>query len=454
MQPNMTIELRIEDLGMDLEGIGRYEEYTVFVPYALPGELVKAKVDKVKRNLVFATLKEIVEPSDRRVKPPCNRFARCGGCDVMHLDYRAGLEYKRVNIERILRKNAGFTGEVAPFVESEPYGYRNKAQIPFGTVNGRLAVGFYKSGTHKIASCTKCFLHGEWFERLVKVMLDYGNAHNLTAYDESTGKGLLRHVVARYIDGVLTVTVVINGDTLPYAEELYGALTSEFEGASLYYSVNKADTNVIMGKTVVPVGIGRTEITVDGIAVSLNPFSFFQVNDGVRAKLYASIAERISPCGRAVVVDAYAGVGLLGATLAKQGAIVRNIEIVEEAVADGRRLAERNGVSDSVGYICGDAAKELKSLISDTVSKYSDTRKLYIIIDPPRKGISEEVAETLNACAEIATAELIYVSCNPATLARDVKRLTGYTVESVTPYDMFALTSGAEVLCVMKPNQG
>lgn len=450
MQPNMTIELTVSDLGMDLEGIGKYGEYTVFVPYALPGERVKAKIAKIKKNLVFAELKEIVEPSPLRVKPPCNRFGRCGGCDCMHLDYQEGLKYKKKNIERILSKNAGYNGPVDDFIPSEPYAYRNKVQLPFGTVNGKTAVGFYKSGTHKIVSSTKCFLHGEWLERFIRIMLDYAGKHNLTAYDEVSGKGLLRHVTARYIDDVLTATVVINGDKLPYADELADSIQKEFEDSSLYYSVNKKDTNVIMGDTVVPVKIGRTEINVDGIKVGLNPYSFFQVNDGIRRVLYERVVEELTSFRNPVVVDAYAGVGLLGALMAKKGAKIYNIEIVKEAVEDGKKLYDANGVADRVRFICGDAGKELAPLLSELKTKITDTQTFGIVIDPPRKGISRDVVNALNECAKTVDVKLVYVSCNPATLARDLKLLTAYKIERVTPYDMFALTSGAEVLCEMK----
>lgn len=454
MQPNMTIELTVSDLGMDCEGIGRYGEYTVFVPYALPGERVKAKIVKIKKNLVFADLKEILEPSPMRIKPPCNRFGRCGGCDCMHLDYAEGLKYKKKNLERILSKNAGYNGTVDDFVTSEPYAYRNKAQLPFGTVNGKVAVGFYRSGTHKIVSSTKCFLHGEWLERLIKIMLDYAERHSLTAYDEISGEGLLRHLVARYIDGVLAVTVVINGDVLPHGEELAGVLSEAFEGCSLYYSVNKKDTNVIMGGTVVPVKIGRTKVNVDGITVELNPYSFFQVNDGVRAKLYDRVMQEVTPDANSIVVDAYAGVGLLGASMAKRGAKVYNIEIVKEAVEDGKRLCRTNCPGAQVEYICGDAGREIKPLLEGIKYGITDTQKLYIILDPPRKGVSREVVTALNECACKVPFKLIYVSCNPATLARDMALLDAFEVKSVTPFDMFAQTSGAEVLCVMEPVNG
>ncbi len=460
MQPNQTVELIITDIGMDGEGIAKYEGVTFFVPYALKGERVKAKITHIKKgkNIGYAVLKEILEPSLDRVTPPCNRFTRCGGCTMMHLDYGKQVECKRENLKRILRKNTGIDYEVDEVVTSSPFHYRNKAQIPFGIVNGKVALGFYAVNTHKIVSSTKCFLHGEWIETLIKIVLDFANAENLSVYDEVTKKGLLRHLVARYIGGKMVVTLVINGDSVKNVDKLYNSLKESFNNLSLYLCPNKKDTNVIMGERLIPVSENKDFIEIMGVEVDVNPFSFFQVNDEIRTKLYEKVIEEVAPSDGTVVIDAYAGVGLMGAIMAKRGANVFNIEIVKEAVEDGFKLYKRNGLLDKVYNILGDATIELKKLVTDTENEdllpqtkafselVASGKKVKIILDPPRKGISLEVANTLNALTKNLPFDLIYVSCNPATLSRDIKNLSLFEVKQITPFDMFPHTSHVETL--------
>ncbi len=456
MQPNQTIELKIIDLGMEGEGIAKAEGYTFFVPYALPGETVKAKITHLKKgkNLGYADLKEIVEPSPDRVKTPCNRFGRCGGCTMMHLAYEKQLEYKKKNVQAILRKNAGYVGEVNDVVASIPYAYRNKAQLPFGTVNGKVAVGFYGTGTHKIVSSTKCFLHGEWLEELIKIVLDYANNNGLTAYSEESKKGLLRHLVARNIGGKMVVTIVINGTTLPKVESLQKSLEQAFPGMALYLSPNTRDTNVIMGETLIPVCPTPQSVEVMGIKIGVSPFSFFQINDYIRERLYSEVIEKVAPSDEVVVIDAYAGVGLMGAIMAKRGAEIFNIEIIKEATEDANKLYKTNGVEDKVINACGDASIELKKLISNDQkfkALVKEGKKVKIILDPPRKGISKEVAETLNELSKELDFELIYISCNPATLSRDIANLSAFIPVEITPYDMFPHTSHVEsVVCLTR----
>ncbi len=464
MQPNETIELKITDLGMDGEGIGRFEGVTFFVPYALVGETVKAKITHIKKgkNIGYATLKEIVERSPKRITPPCNRFTRCGGCTMMHMEYGEQLQYKKKSLERILKKNAGLDFEVKDVVPSSQFQYRNKAQIPFGMVNGRVAVGFYAVGTHKIVSSTKCFLHGEWLEKLIKMVLDFANANGLSVYDEVTKKGLLRHLVARYVGGKMVVTLVVNGTSVKNIDKLSDALSREFPSLSLYLSPNLKDTNVIMGESVIPIKTDESFIDVMGVKIDVNPFSFFQVNDEIRTKLYEKVIEEVAPCEDVVVVDAYAGVGLMGAIMAKRGATVFNIEIVKEATLDSIKLYKENGISEKAYNVCGDSAVELKKLVKATENALASTetevfqelvksgKKVKIVLDPPRKGIAKEVADTLNELSKSLDFDLIYVSCNPATLSRDILNLNAFEVKEVLPFDMFPNTPHLETFCLLK----
>ncbi len=441
--------LTIDSYGMDGEGVAHADDNVIFVPFAMKGEKVRAKVTYVKRNLVFCELKEVVKPSPLRVYPDCNRFPRCGGCDVLHIDYAEQLRIKKDNIATLFRKNVGYEPQIDDVVPSpKQLSYRNKIQLPFGTVNGKTAVGFFRENSHKIVSITKCFLHGEWVEKLISVFLLYAERFSVAAYNEETKKGVLRHLVTRCIDGQYCIVVVTNNCPLPHVSELLTMLTGEIgEDFSLYYSPKAEHNNVIMGKTVVPVKSRPFFIDVLGVKVSLNPYSFLQLNDDVRDLIYTAVAEAI-PDG-STVIDAYAGVGILGATLVRRGARVYNIEIVPEATADGNVLAKENGLTDKITNINGDAAV----LLPELLKKLNPDKPVYIILDPPRKGVSTEVVDALNALS--CPVKLFYISCNPATLTRDLKLLSeGYEIETVTPYDMFPQTKHVETLvCLSREDQ-
>ncbi|MBR1746853.1 MAG: 23S rRNA (uracil(1939)-C(5))-methyltransferase RlmD [Clostridia bacterium] len=442
------LELTIADDGMAGEGVSRVGTYTVFVPFCLKGEKVRAKVTHVRKDgVVFTELKEVLSPSPLRVKPPCNRFTRCGGCDLMHVEYARQTEIKRENVERLFQKNTRLDVEVQPTVPcTSPYAYRNKIQLPFGTVEGRTVLGFYRENSHRVVSITKCFLHGDWVEKLISIFLDYADTFRLSAYNETTGKGDLKHLVARYIDGNLAVVLVTAGRRLPGLDYVPERLKKDFGSFSFYLSDKPEKNNVVMGKSIRPVVETPFVVDILGIKAGINPYSFLQLNAEIRDKIYTAVLEDVFARSDApIVVDAYAGVGILGAVAAKRGAKVYNIEIVKEAVEDGKALAAKNGVKDRVHFVCGDAAEELPKLISElSDSENFDFGSLNIILDPPRKGCDERVLAALNGLS--VPHKLYYISCNPATLTRDLNRLIGYDVLSVTPYDMFCQTRHVETL--------
>lgn len=444
------VTLYISGYGADGEGVAKADGFVFFVPFAVKGETVRAKVVHVNRkNLVFCELKEIIESAEERIKPPCNRFTRCGGCDIMHLKYEEQLRIKRDNIIALLRKNAGIedveVDEVVPC--SEPYRYRNKIQLPFGTVNGEIAMGFYRENSHKIVAITKCFLHGEWVEKLIKVFVGFAKTHGLTAYDDIKKSGLLRHMVARKLNGGFCITVVTNRQKLPFADDLIMRLNEEIgEEYALYNSVKQAQNNVIMGESAVAIKEKKIYAEIMGIKMEVNPYSFLQLNDEIRDKIYKRVIEEINGDGNGekIVIDAYAGVGALGTILAQNGATVYNIEIVKEATEDGKKLAEENGLGGKVFNINGDAAVKVPEILKETTGQ-----ERTIILDPPRKGCDERV---LKAIAEADKAEKIYyISCNPATLTRDLKILAenGYKIDKITPYDMFPQTKHVETLVLL-----
>lgn len=438
----MKIEnLIIDDLGANGEGIAHDNGRTVFLPFALPKERVTATIVHEKRGVAFAELQEVLEPSADRVAPRCPVFGVCGGCDLQHMAYAAQLEMKRENLRRIFKKNGVDFSEIAPVVPSKPYEYRNKIQLPFGVANGKVALGFFRENTHEVVPIDRCPLHGDWAEKLIRLTSEFFCVRKTRVYTEKCRDGLLRHLAARNLNGKLAVTLVVTKEHPDFEKAYADALQAEFPDCVLYINVNRKANNVILGEKSYLVTSDATA-EIDGVKLKVNPHSFFQVNDEIRKRIYEDTVKLLRASHAAVVIDAYAGIGLLGIELVKSGARIYNLEIVPEATADGKRLYEDNGFGDSASFYTGDAAV----LLPKVLEEISKEEKTAIVLDPPRKGISEEVAETLLTLNQ-KDLTLIYISCNPATLTRDLARLSkAYQIESVTPYDMFPNTRHMETL--------
>lgn len=451
MKKTDTFLAEIVDTGMDGAGVARIEETPVFVPYAAKGDLCKIKIEKVNKSYAFGKLVKVVRPSADRVESPCNAFGECGGCSLCHISFEAENAYKREYLKAVLKKS-NIVCEPKATVYGKEYGYRNKLQMPFAEKDGKVALGFYKRGTHEIVPLTACMLHGEWASKLITLVTAWANGAygtaKKTAYDEAAGKGYLRHLVARYVDGFLSVTIVVNGKKLYDAEMLYAVLKKEFECA-VYYSVNTKKTNVILGDDAVLVCGEERELNIGGLYLGLSPMSFLQVNDEIRAKLYKGVTSAAR--GSDIIYDVYSGAGIMTALLARANgeAEVSGIEIVKDAVRNADGLMWRNGLDGRVRNLCGDAAILLPELTKNSVNadNINDKRSITVIIDPPRKGCDERVLEAIKTCG---AHKVVYVSCNPATLARDLGRLSDcYNIDEVTPYNMFPRTGELETLAVL-----
>ncbi len=438
----MLLTERVDNYGMGEEGVIKKDGFVIFVSYAIKGELVKVRIDHVKRNYAYATLIEVIEPSPYRRKPVCTRFPRCGGCGLLHLEYSEQLKLKRANVDKLLEKSLpdGVTAEEV--VPSEEYGYRNKLSIPFGTTLGRVSLGFYREGTHKVVSTRKCFLNGDWAEQLISIMLDYAEKFNLTAYTDDNKKGLLRHLVARQLKDGLSVTLVVNGDSVPHRDYLVDALKSVFPRFTLYLSVNKSDTNVIFGDRLIRLYGEELKGSLLGVDFPVSPYSFMQINIPIAERILTDVISVISSYPDAVVIDAYAGIGVLGAIIARNGNPIVNIEIIPSAVEDGKRLYRELGIDGE--FRLGDTAR----ILPDVLDSVKESGRVVLLLDPPRKGLSSEVVATINANADKID-EIVYISCNPATLARDVAALD-FTPTSVRPYDMFPNTRHVETVVYLK----
>lgn len=451
MKTTETFLSEIVDTGMNGEGVAKIEGMPVFVPFAATGDLCKIKIGRVCKNYAFAKLVKVVRPSPFRTEAVCPVYGECGGCCLQHVSFEAENEYKRDYLENVLKKG-GVSFSPADTVFGSPYAYRNKLQMPFAEKDGKIVLGFFARGTHAVVGTASCSLHGDWATKLIKIVGDWSNGKlgvkKSTAYDENTGKGLLRHLVARYTDNFLSVTLVINGDKIDGAEVLYSALKKLFDCA-LYVSVNRKRTNVILGDGAKLVFGDERELNINGLYLSLSPMSFLQVNDEIRGRLYGAVVN--AAAGSRVIYDVYSGAGIMTALLARGNpdAEIYGVEIVREAVVNADGLMFRNGLDGRVKNIRGDAAVLLPELVqkANKARKQGDKHGVTVVIDPPRKGCDQKV---LDAIISSGADKVLYVSCNPSTLARDIKILSDkYDLTGAVPFNMFPRTGELETFATL-----
>ena len=447
---NELVTVRIEHMGNDGEGIGRLDGYTLFIKDALPGDLVEAKIMKAKKQYGYARMMRILEPSPDRVEPKCALHQKCGGCQLQALSYEKQLLYKEEKVRGHLERIGGFVNPpllpVIGMTEEDPFHYRNKAQFPFGKdKEGKTVTGFYASRTHSIIPNTDCALGAPENQKILEIILAFLEEQGITPYDEVTGSGLLRHVLIRkgFTTGELMVCLVINGKTFPQVEVLADRLFEIPGMTSLTLNINQKNTNVIMGEKIVPVR-GQTYITdfIGPIQYQISPLSFYQVNPVQTRKLYQTALDYAGLTGNETVWDLYCGIGTISLFLAQKAGKVYGVEIVPDAIRDAKHNAKLNGLSNVEFYV--GKAEEVLPEKYKTEGIYADV----IVVDPPRKGCDEKCLETM---VQMAPKRIVYVSCDSATLARDLKYLfaNGYELKKVQPVDMFAQTAGVENVALL-----
>jgi len=445
VEKNQEIELEIDDVGAEGQGVGKYQGYAVFVPGALPGERARVHIVKAGKAFGVGKLLEIMRPSAGRAEPPCPAFGRCGGCTLMHLSYAAQLEYKQNRVRQALRRIGGLTDvEVLPvWGMDEPWRYRNKGAFCAGTdAAGATALGLYAARSHRVVPVDDCAIEHAGCADALRAVTAWVRESGVSCYDEQSGRGLLRHVVVRTsMPGDVMVIICTNGNALPEREKLIDGLKAEVKGLrSVVQCVNRSRTNVILDGPVRTVwGEGSIREELAGLRLELSPRAFFQVNPEQAAKLYAHAVALARPEGGALILDAYCGIGAIGLLAARAGARVVGVECVEEAVRDAERNAALNGIGNA-RFVCGLA----EAVIPDMLS--SGEKPDAVILDPPRKGCDPAL---LAAIVDARIDRVVYVSCNPATLARDMVILceSGYAPGPVQPVDMFPHT--AHVECVI-----
>lgn len=448
-------------LGMSGEGIVKRENIPVFIPFALPGEEIRYRVVKVKKGFAFGKLLEVLIPSPDRREPVCPAFGRCGGCQLQHMDYAAQRSYKRAYVEDCFRKIAFLEIQAEETVaRGEPYRYRNKLQLPAGQGG---TFGFYAVNSHRVVPIGDCPIQPAWARKIISLFSAYCAECGVVAYDEAARTGFLRHIVVREVSGKMMIAVVGTSERLPGREKLIGMLNGAFPSVTLYLNVNDRDTNVIFGpRFILLSGEPRYRVNVFGIACEFGVESFLQVNFAVAEALYRDAVMAASPDGDTTVVDAYSGAGLMTAMLARGAKRAIGIECVREAVECADRVAALNGLEGRMENICAACEDVLPALVRDLRGR---GEKLAVVLDPPRKGCDWAVIE---AIARAEPDRVVYVSCNPATLARDVGLLTGalvrtekgivradcpamrYEVAFVRPFDMFPQTANVETLVLLR----
>jgi len=445
MKAKDILELTIDGYGMEGEGVAHADDYTFFVPYAMVGERVKVAVDRVKGRIVFAHIIKMISPSPLRVEPGCPLFGKCGGCTLRHMSYDKQVSVKKANVLSLFKKNAGIDLADVPVFSAETDGYRNKIALPFGEENGQAVLGMYKRGTHKVLPLTACPLHGAWVEPLIAAVTFFAREKKISVYDEGTGKGLLRHLVARrlpYRDGYrYSIILVVNGAKIPAEREFAARIAKVWDGeTSVYICKNTAHNNVILTPEI------RTLLGEDAIYTEMcggewevSPLSFLQVNFPVAERIYRDVVFAVSESD--TIVDAYSGTGIMSALLATKAKKVIGIEVICPATENAGRNAARFGVGEKVTHLCGTVEDVLPQLVSE-IGAYT------LVVDPPRAGLDETVVETI---LRHPPERILYVSCAPATLTRDIARLgEGYTLKDVRLYDMFPATPHIETFVKLK----
>jgi len=468
---NDEVTLDIVGLTQDGEGVGRVDGFALFVQGALPGERVRAKVLKVKKQYGYAKMLELLEASPDRAEAPCPIYRQCGGGQLQHMEYRAQLEWKRQHVidslTRIgkLRVAGGGSGAgdggadggvvVHPTIGMiDPWRYRNKAQVPIGMARadtddgaaGSLIGGFYARGSHRIIDMDACVIQHERNDEAVRVVKAIGTRLGMRAYDETTGRGLLRHVVVRtgFATGETMVCLVTNGTRIPRADELVDGIRRALPDVrSIVQNVNTRNTNVIFGdETRVLWGSDVIYDELDGLRFAISARSFFQVNPAQTVALYRKAVEYAGLSGRETVIDAYCGIGTISLFLARRAGKVYGVESVPEAVEDARRNAALNGI-DNASFEVGLAEEVIPRWREEGVA--ADV----IVVDPPRKGCDAKLLDTI---VRMRPKRVVYVSCNPATLARDLAVLEagGFRAVEAQPVDMFPHTGHVECVIGMQ----
>ncbi len=444
---NEIYEAIITDYTSEGQGVAHIEGCAVFIPNSIAGEKYRVRIEKAQKTWAAGKIVEILEKSPHRCNRECPVAKLCGGCDFWHMDYEEESRLKAERVRNCLNRIGGESLESVEILSAPTfYGYRNKAQYPVAAKKGRAYAGFFRAGTHDVVENKRCLILTEESDRVKDAVMDYVNQFRVPAYDELAHKGLLRHIYVRRgaVSGEILLCLVINGRSIPKAHELIGRLKKIPGFATLVLSVNTRKGNAVLGDKFVTLhGPGYIEDTLCGLNFRLSPRSFYQVNHHQAQRLYEAAISQAGITKDDTVLDLYCGVGTITLAMAGAAGKVIGVEVIPQAVADARDNARRNGI-ENVEFFCGDAGEAALALERDGI------RADVAVVDPPRKGLS---ADTIEALHRMGPRRIVYVSCDPATLARDVALLKerGYALQSALAADLFPRCAHVEtVVCLSR----
>ena len=448
LSKNKEYIVDIVDIGQGGVGIGKYEGFTVFVDGGLVQDKIKVKITKSKKNYAVGDIVEIIEKSPFRVERKCSESLRqCGGCQIQELDYQKQLDVKTNEVKQVISRIGKLDDVIVhdTLGMEHPFRYRNKAQFPIQKKDNMPVIGFYKKKSHDLISTDECIIQHEVNDKIIKIIKTYIRAYNVSIYDEKTHKGLLRHVVTKvgFTTGEVMIVLVANGKKLPYLKELASVLKENIPGfKTLVVNVNTQKTNVILGKeNIVAYGDGMIRDYIGELVFEISPLSFFQVNPLQTEVLYNKALEYANLGENDTVFDIYCGIGTISLFLAQKAKKVYGIEIVEDAIKDAKRNAKINNM-DNVEFYVGKAEEVVPKMYKE------GKRANVVVVDPPRKGCDEKVLDTI---ISMQPDRVVYVSCNPSTLARDLAYLNerGYKCHEIQPVDMFPHSVHVECVVLM-----
>ena len=442
---NQIYETTVTDYTAEGMGVAKVEGCAVFVPNAVAGERCRIRIEKVGKTWAAGKITEILERSPHRINRVCPVAKLCGGCDFHHMDYEEEIRLKADRVLQALNRIGGENLEQLPILAApDTTCYRNKAQYPVASKNGRAYAGFFKAGTHQVIENDRCGILPPEMDRIKKIVIDYVNHYRISVYDETAHKGLIRHIYVRRgaVSGQILVCLAVNGRKLPHSEDLARRLQAVPGFTTLVLSVNTKKGNAVLGDEFITLyGEGFIEDTLCGLSFRLSPRSFYQVNHHQAQRLYRAAIEQAGITREDTVLDLYCGVGTITLAMAGAAKKVIGVEVIEQAVEDARDNARRNGI-DNAEFFCGDAgqaalALEQKGIKADVA-----------VVDPPRKGLN---ADTIEALARMQPRRIVYVSCDPATLARDVALLKerGYALKNAMAADLFPRCAHVESIVTL-----
>lgn len=454
---NETYIVDIIDQGYEGEGIAKIDGYTIFIPNAIKGEKCKILIVKTTASHGFGKLIEIIEKSEERIETDCETYQRCGGCSLRHMDYKATLKLKQATVQNLVNKTLNNNIKVNPTIGMDnPYQYRNKAQYPIGyDKQGNISTGIFANRTHEIIPMKECKIQQPITEYIAKLVVDFLQENNITAYEEQTGKGLFRHIVIKV--GMKTKEImcvfVINGNEIPQEQELIDYLLNSFKDKYSEYTIktivkniNTKNTNVILGnKNIILYGDGYIYDQLGKYTFKISPMSFYQTNPVQTEVLYNTAIEKSNLQKDDILLDLYCGIGTIGITASSFVKQVYGVEIVEQAIEDAKENAKVNKV-DNIEFTCGDVEQILSNLL-----KEKNIKPNVIFVDPPRRGLDQT---TIDNILRTMPEKVTYISCNPATMVRDLKLLEErYDIKEIQPVDMFPFTSHVECCSVLEIKQ-